>query len=145
MASIRQYQRRAIEELFPFRDGKSFKIFPNKDRFFLIDGTPLYFVGLSEGIGTCSDIHGMGVAVFSFNPPPPLLYFNLQNLFHFYTGNCEYGVLLSDASEEECRIAGRDLKLSDHGCVRLLKLKKIGDRLAVFSLTNQKSVYPILA
>ncbi|OGY64788.1 MAG: hypothetical protein A3I24_04555 [Candidatus Harrisonbacteria bacterium RIFCSPLOWO2_02_FULL_41_13b] len=139
MAFIRQYQRRAIEEFSPFQNRQSFTVFPYRIRFRLVNGRPLYFLGFSEGIGTCSDIHGMNVAVFSLQRPEKPQSFSLN-----FGENCTYGVLLKIASEDECRIADRDPKLSAHGCVELLQLEKIEGYTFIFELTNKKAVYPLI-
>ena len=52
--------------------------------------------------------------------------------------------LLKIASEDECRIADRDPKLSAHGCVELLQLEKIEGCTFIFELTNKKAVYPLI-
>ena len=72
MALILQRQRRAIEALKPFVE----KSWPSESfteghvSFYIGEGptqTPsLVFLGFSEGIGTCSDIHGMDVAVLGY-------------------------------------------------------------------------------
>ncbi len=70
MANIKQYQRRAIESLLQsLLLSEQFKIRWPKDidqdkcRFFY-HNQEVYFLGISTGVGTCSDIHDLNVAVF---------------------------------------------------------------------------------
>ena len=76
MASIRQYQRRAIEGL---RDAarRLGAALPEPltplppdvaDREFYLDGTRLYPWGVSRGYGTCADVPGMDVLVLGREP-----------------------------------------------------------------------------
>ncbi len=67
MGLVIQFQRRAIEKLRAQNREKSPLRLMSKfgsDIRFTVDGKPARCLGISEGIGTCSDIGGMDVAVF---------------------------------------------------------------------------------
>ena len=65
MAGILQFQRRAIEHLRHRADGRPVDFLRHAHRFTLHDGTALHALGVSTGVGTCSDVHGMNVLVMS--------------------------------------------------------------------------------
>ncbi|HEY4479075.1 MAG TPA: hypothetical protein VI981_01825 [Candidatus Paceibacterota bacterium] len=74
MANVIQMQRRAIESLRPkAQQGlvaiKDFFVMPKPLDFRLKPHFPLFLYGISVGIGTCSDIHGMNVGVFGLRGP----------------------------------------------------------------------------
>ncbi len=60
-------QRRAIESLKPFAE--PLPHLDNITSFVLQDGTQLHILGASNGVGSCSDIHGMDVLVVGTDPP----------------------------------------------------------------------------
>lgn len=93
MACVKQWQRRAIERLKPHARPLNF---PPTEASLLMDGQPLYVLGVSDGTGTCSDIHGMDVLVLGLTPPsvPP----RQADL-----SKCSYAVLLRWATDEERR------------------------------------------
>ncbi len=62
MSCIRQYQRKALEALKP-KEIQSIYLL-STDEFYL-DDEKIYLVGISKGIGTCSDLHDINIAVFS--------------------------------------------------------------------------------
>lgn len=86
MAGIRQFQRRAIELLWKqvFDDEtpvlgwpEAFKRFsgslpPDQALRFFYKRQEIFFLGVSQGIGTCADIHGLNAAVFGTTSPLPL-------------------------------------------------------------------------
>lgn len=79
MACVIQMQRRSIEELRPVNGARLVNGFLARTlrsvtrntpvQFALDENYPLYFLGVSEGIGTCSDIGGLNVNVLSPRPP----------------------------------------------------------------------------
>lgn len=93
MASVRQWQRLAIERLRSEAQelnlGQLPELFLGNDRLF-----PL---GVSNGVGTCSQVHGMNVLVVGLTPPHP----GVEPVCDA-TG-CAYAVLLRWATEEEKR------------------------------------------
>lgn len=79
MASIRQYQRRAIEGL-RYAASRLGAALPEPltplppdvaDREFSLDGQPVYPCGVSRGHGTCAAVPGMDVLVFGRAPGDP--------------------------------------------------------------------------
>ncbi len=63
MGSVRNYQRRALEALQPRASHSFWVSFSNEDIYYL-DDKRIYFLDVSKGIGTCSDLHGVNIAVF---------------------------------------------------------------------------------
>lgn len=99
MGFIIQTQRRAIERLKPQADRLQewpFAIFKKDIRFSFTDGQyqKIFLCGISEGYGTCSDIHGMNVAVFSDEKPSRIIWGGPKLLW-----SCSYGVFLYEAEE----------------------------------------------
>ncbi len=72
MGFVLQSQRRAIEALVPFAKALSWpeEAFTRNVTFFRVGqenwSTPLICAGISEGIGTCSDLHGVDVAILQY-------------------------------------------------------------------------------
>jgi len=111
MACVIQMQRRAIEELRPVKGNLLVKGFLGNNlgrvsrrkipiKFALEESFPLYFLGVSEGFGTCSDIHGINVIVLSLIPPGNLL---TESEWRKVIG-AEYTVLLSEVEGSVKRI-----------------------------------------
>lgn len=131
MASIHQFQRRAIESLRPGDDLPA--DFSAVD-FALGDGRPLYYLGASEGIGTCADIHGMWVLVLGTVCPKP----------NVPVGNrlsvCRYAVLLRDptADERQKFYQGSVVCLE---CVERLSFVEHSGGIARFALTEKSACY----
>ena len=104
MACIIQMQRRAIERLRPRRPtwprhclekaGRNLTSLSLK----LESGLELFLYGISQGVGTCSDIHGMNVAVLGVNPPSVKL--NPETRDELLRS--EYFVLLTDPNRIAC-------------------------------------------
>ncbi len=63
MSCIKQYQRRAIEALARQKVFRPMEI-KSGAKFFL-EGREVFFCGISQGEGTCSDMHDVDFAVFS--------------------------------------------------------------------------------
>lgn len=67
MAGLRQFQRRAIEHVIkPVTPAPTISLAP-KHKYFL-NGREIFLLGISTGVGTCSDLHGINVAVFGNRP-----------------------------------------------------------------------------
>lgn len=64
MACIIQTQRRALENVL---DNSPLKI--EKEQYYDLNGEELTLLGVSVGVGTCSDMHGVDIAVFSKEVP----------------------------------------------------------------------------
>lgn len=91
MGLVLQTQRRGIEELH-----KHAEPLPHLDittPLVLPDGTPLHILGVSNGVGSCSDIHDMDVLVVGTRPrvdgPPRFPYGSSAT-------TCSYMVLLDE-------------------------------------------------
>ena len=66
---IRTPQRRALESLLEEDPRNAISVDENTISvdmgMFYLDGTQIFLLGVSQGIGTCSDFHGINIAVFS--------------------------------------------------------------------------------
>lgn len=62
MAGIHNFQRRALELLMQERPEKTTQVGGSRRYFF--HGREIFLWGISKGIGTCSDLHGIDIAVF---------------------------------------------------------------------------------
>ncbi|MDA2936216.1 hypothetical protein MYX06_03295 [Patescibacteria group bacterium AH-259-L05] len=70
MGFIIQLQRRAIEKFNDYpKTPWPETIFGKDDVSFFLTNGKIFCYGVSKGFGTCSDIHGMDVAVFGFIKP----------------------------------------------------------------------------
>lgn len=68
MAGIRNFQRRALEALMKDRPARTYTVGGSR-RYFLEDfispeRREVFLWGISRGIGICSDLHGVDIAVF---------------------------------------------------------------------------------
>lgn len=83
-------QRRALEHVignphpFHLRQGLTYHL----------GGTQIFFWGISEGVGTCSDLHGTDIAVFGFDGPSE----PLSEII-----NCSFAGLVRSPTDEERR------------------------------------------
>lgn len=68
MSFILQCQRRAIEGLFSPEVEIEFNV--KKGQRYCLDGKEIFLLGVSRGIGTCSDYHGINFAVFAYKGDP---------------------------------------------------------------------------
>lgn len=95
MSCIRQYQRRALEALKPEKDWPI--MIPNGkiDEYYLY-GEKIHLLGISEGIGTCSDLKDINIAVFG-KTKPELIQFprNCQHVI------CSWSALLRNPTDKE--------------------------------------------
>ena len=122
MGFVIQMQRRAIEALKPFAEAPwpTEALTKEKISFFLgKDGPsaiipPLVCLGFSEGIGTCSDIHGMYVAVMGHREWD---WDDTKNPSAQQLARCAYAVLLWPGYAIEAKV----LEHHDHD-VRRIKL-----------------------
>ncbi|MDP3792779.1 MAG: hypothetical protein Q8Q89_03540 [bacterium] len=64
MSRVIQYQRRALEKVID--QSSSFTI--EAGQIYILNNSVVFLAGLSEGVGTCSDMHGVYVAVFTKDP-----------------------------------------------------------------------------
>ena len=104
MGLILQLQRRAIESLCADRNAGELRYVQSNTSFSLLDQQnpsdprrPIRAFGVSRGVGTCSDIHGMDVLVFGDGTPddgiPMIPLSDIQK--------CCYAVLLRKPTPEE--------------------------------------------
>jgi len=129
MGGIRQMQRRAIETLRNvIRDEAPVPI--ERGILFLSENQqPLFPLGISPGVGTCSDIHGMNVLVLSEYEPINEWSIDNQSV-------CEYAVLLRKPTEAEWRENGCPTL-----CVERLRILDITSSGVVLSKTGINQLY----
>lgn len=140
MSFIIQMQRRAIESLRPEKKPANFLLLDDCRRVVLMDGTSLFPLGISEGIGTCSDIKDINVLVVAKTKPDGF-HFDWQLL---YQRPVEYAVLVRVATDDECWMAGKNPQHVGHLAVELLRPVQTEDRTLIFQRTDKLAVYPIL-
>ncbi len=134
MSRILQQQRRAIESL----KRKGEPIPPNLEsaQLLLEDGTKLSVLGISTGVGTCADIHGVDVLVLGMAPPidgPRIIRSTLEN--------CQYVVLLRCLSPEERRNSPLARITPCLYAVELLAVSSVLENCIVFRKTDEIAHY----
>jgi len=138
MSSIRQYQRRALEALKP-KEIQSIYLL-NTDEFYLND-EKIFLVGISRGVGTCSDLHNINIAVFSRIKPEN----NQTPLRPTLEILCAWSALLRDLTETELQEELNDKKDISHLTVEriepILLIENNDVRTYYFQSTNQKEFY----
>lgn len=138
MSGIRQYQRRALEALKP-EETQSIQI-SNTDKFYL-NNKRIYLLGISEGIGTCSDLYGIYIAVFSFSKPE-----NVRVPMGHQEVICSWSALLREPTKEEFRNRLKDKNDISYLVVELIEPillaeKDDGKRIYYFKSTTKKNFY----
>lgn len=142
MSSIRNYQRRALESLKP-KSQSSLTIFKNneyylKQRKFLlfVKKTRIFLLGISLGVGTSADLHGINIAVFGESPPlrSPLTQGQKNE-------QCEWAVLLRTPTKKEKQTWFQLYKNTCCLTVQRLKIVKQGTSRINFTLAKDKKVY----
>ncbi len=129
MGYISQRQRRAIESLRFYATP-----LPNLAHPFFLGHRHVYILGISTGIGTCSDVRDVDVLVLGLGPVMrPHIPFGCS------IERCAYAVLERDATAGE----KEEYSYFVHGCVELLKPENINGK-SLFSLTGVKQCYPRL-
>lgn len=129
MASIHNYQRRALESVI---GPESPDMLPNLegDKFYL-GGEPIYFLGTSSGVGTCSDMHGVDIAVFSMTPANGEPRGTLES--------CTHAALVRPLTEEERE--QQAYKEVAYKAVDGLRVVKKEWNYVIFERNGKKAVY----
>lgn len=137
MAFLTQFQRRAIESLKPHASSSLSDILSSS--FWLNGKQSLIILGISEGIGSCSDIHGMNVLVLSANfLNEPLRIPTAQQI-----RSCAYAVIIREAREDESVNHNFDPS-AEVNCVELLKVLYSETSKTEVSLTGHRAYYVAL-
>jgi len=138
MGLVFQLQRRAIEDLrhedeaIPVTDLESLRTISTSN------GERLYVVGISPGIGTCSDVLDMDVLVLA--DAPVIEQRKVGRLA------CAYAVLVRDLTDQERLTDSFSKQGVARKCVELLKLLNTDDDgTTVFDRTGKVSIYTKLA
>ncbi|MBI4127593.1 MAG: hypothetical protein HY459_00830 [Parcubacteria group bacterium] len=142
MSFILQMQRRAIESL---RDhAHEFPRIDPRAELILNDGTPLEILGISQGVGTCSEIHGMNVLVVGTEP----LHAARAAAMSRTLLDCAYTVLLRGPTVQEVEEErNRHLWGDGHAfaCVELLRSITRKNHRIILTRTGRKRLYVALA
>ena len=137
MGLITQMQRRSVEKVYvPFE-----MTIRAADKFFLFQ-KEIRLLGISVGIGSCSDIHGVNIAVFSkefpFNP-------DIHRLPDFPI-RCGGAVILRSPRYEEIENIGNDHKTTiiPLCAVEGLELVAAKSHEKIFYVNGKSDTYVIL-
>ncbi len=134
MGLVFQVQRRAIEDLRHEAEATPITNIENEGYISTLTGQQLYIAGISPGIGTCSDVHGVDVLVLS--EEQPIERRNIGNLA------CAYTVLVRNLTEQEATGDALAKLGVARRCVELLRpLGQDEDGSAVFDRTGKTSIY----
>ena len=101
-----------------------------KTKLQLSDGTPLYFLGISEGQGIYSNHRGMKVLCLGLEQP--------KNHRQITIPPCDYAVLLRDPTKEERPDYQND---NLRACVELLTIESVNEETVTFRPTGEISLY----
>ena len=128
-----QFQRRAIESLRDHPEAIPTPPIADASKIHSSQGNKLYIAGVSNGIGTCSDVLDMDVLVLTDKPVRQ--HIKPEQLA------CAYTVLLRDLTEKE--IVADDLARLGvaRRCVELLSPTPQDAGLVVFEPTDRSSIY----
>ena len=144
MGSIRQFQRRAIESLrshmveprHPIESVYSLRPVISANFLMLDNKQPLKVLGISDGVGTCSDIHGMNVLVLSADQRSRLQ----REISLAEIENCAYAVFLRPATQKEAKKEGFNPVYSFF-CVELLRITDIAIGYTNMEPTGSRAYY----
>lgn len=128
MGFILQTQRRAIEKLFSPEFKVELKV-RRKQRYYL-EGKEIFLLGISRGVGSCSDYHDINFAVFGKK--------GSSKFPSLDTIECAGGVLLREPHKEESK------KWKDDAAILVVeKLRVLSEEDAVicFTKTEKQTSY----
>lgn len=131
MASIRQYQRRAIEQLV-FEDYLPDGI--ETQNIFLEGGNPLFILGVSRGRGTCSDMRGVDVLVLSERS-------SYEHRVDGVVQCCRCSVLLRRATQDEYAQQGICSASQLLMCIEGLRFTHQRNGVSTFVLSQSRAYY----
>lgn len=130
MGNVHTPQRRALESLKP--EEVRPLVISIKDRYYF-NGNEIFLLGISEGIGTCSDLHGINIAVFGqkeLSSP------------RFPRGktevNCSWVALLRKPTDEELKQEGHDSRTP---CLIVEEIEILGEH----PIKKDKTIYNFIA
>ncbi len=130
MGNVHTPQRRALESLKP-EEVRSLVI-SIEDKYYF-NGNEIFFLGISEGIGTCSDLHGINIAVFGQEESPSP---------RFPRGkikvNCSWAAILRKPADEELKQEGHN---SDTLCLMVEGIEILGEH----PIKKDKTIYNFIA
>lgn len=138
MSNVHAPIRRALEALKPKQ--KDIFDFSQQDEF-VLSGKRIYFLGISEGIGTCSDLKGINIAVFGRRKPEAC-----RMPCKDAKVECRWSALLREPTEEEFQNELKDKKGIAYLVVELIEPillieKDDGKRIYYFKSTTKKEFY----
>ena len=136
---LRTPQRRAFEELRPKGDDP---IYICPGHLYFLDRKEIFFVGVSEGIGTCADLKGVNIAVFTTHKPSEEQRQEYAVLLRSQLRICQFSVLRREPTDDELQ----RIKESEGPNTLILVgegLLVVNNRSGVFNFVrnSKKSVY----
>jgi len=140
MGLILHPQRRGIESLAPYPEAIP-PGFANIDditntQFFDSEGASIYPAGVSTGVGTCSDILGLHVLVFTAQRPESFYFTEGQRSI-----DLAYSVIVRSPSEAEREIDALAQSGIARRAVELLTPAGFDERGAIFKRTGHVALY----
>lgn len=93
MSNVHNYQRRALESLL--QKGLAAPVVLKENQQYFLDGEEIFLLGISKGIGTCSDLHGVNIAVFGHTRPK-----RIQGR-PVFPEQCEAAAIIREPTSEE--------------------------------------------
>lgn len=126
MSRVNQDQRRGLEKLISKRDREFIVHCDGSQKFRFENGSELFLLGISIGIGTCSDVHGVNIAVFGIAKPP-------APAKCFQPVSCRVAALLGNCYTNQDLLVKREVKK--------LKIQKYSRDLIIFRLTKRNAWY----
>lgn len=134
MGQIRQNQRRAIESFAGEPEAVRPPCITSSTQLGGPNGNNFYYAGISRGVGTCSDIHGMDVLVLSNNPPA-----SSREIGEL---SCAYTVLVRTLTPEESAADQLAIDGYSRECIQLLvPVGGQDDGRVVFEPTGKNTFY----
>lgn len=143
MSGLRNFQRKALEELQP--EKKVPPLFLKRgDRYFL-SRKEIFLLDISDGIGTCADLKLVNIAVFGEKGPSKFpTQYKLQKLNSDVTDRlskvkCEFAVFLRTPTAKE-----KKRQFEEEGHPRTDQSSMMAERLSQVS-TNDRTLYFVLS
>lgn len=131
MGLVLQFQRRALEDVVLDKNKKSRNKFPTDNvRYFLENGEELFLLGVSEGVGTCSDAHEIFIGVLSTTPVQRIDRYRNTSVF------CAGFAILRNPTREEWDESNMPCMM-----VEGLKVKSVNIGPIVLARNGKKKLY----
>ena len=148
MSNVHTPQRRAVEALksenmVPFiisEEDKEAQYYLQRKKDGEIKFQRIYLLGISEGVGTCSDLKDVNIAVFGRKKPSYIRFPKKTKEII-----CEWAALLREPSQQELKEEGKDSKSMPYLQVEEMRIYRIEEKCRLkrvyFCLTGKKKLY----